>query len=255
MKRYIAEKKVISKETSLSHRNVSMSNLIVGASHSLNLSEKRIVSAAMAKLDSFSSTLPTKAIRISALEFAECFEIDERTAYDQLKFGSQKLFQRYISRIIQTPKGESVERIRWIDRIVYHEGEGYIELNFTQHVAPYLIALEKRFTTYKLQQTGALRSVHSWRLFENLKKWGSTGKWIVDIEEFHLIMEAKKSHQSNFAQLRKWIIEPAVKELREKGALDIKWIPRKTGRKVTSLVFLFEPAAQMKLDLEPSVSE
>ena len=251
MKRYIAQKVGISTETSLSNRNVTMSNLIVNASHALNLSEKRIVSVAMAKLDSITKAPPNKPIKISAVEFAECFGIDDRTAYDQLRHGSQHLFQRYITRTYQTPRGEAVEKIRWIDRIAYQDGEGTVELNFTAHVAPYLTALEKRFTTYKLQQTSALRSVHSWRLFENLKRWESTGKWLVEIDEFHRVMESTKSYQENFAQLRKWVIEPAVKELRVVGDLEITWSPHKTGRKVSKLLFLFKPTEQMSLPLSP----
>lgn len=231
-----------------------MSNLIVNAAHSLNLSEKRLVSAAMAKLDSLAKKTPSKPIRITAVEFAECFGVDERTAYDQLKKGGNTLFNRYITRIHQTPRGEQVEKIRWVDRIAYQNGEGFVEMNFTDHVAPYLVDLEKRFTTYKLEQTRALRSIHSWRLYENLKRWETTGKWIVEIDEFHQVMESSKSYQTNFAQLRKWVIEPAVKELREVNGLDIEWMARKTGRKVTRLVFIFEPAAQMKMNLEPSNS-
>lgn len=249
MKRYLTEKRPISRETPLSNRSVSMSNLIVNAAHSLNLSEKRLVSAAMAKLDSLAKKTSGKPIRITAVEFAECFGVDERTAYDQLKKGGNTLFNRYITRVHQTSKGEVVEKIRWVDRIAYQNGEGFIEMNFTDHVAPYLVDLEKRFTTYKLEQTRALRSIHSWRLYENLKRWETTGKWIVEIDEFHRVMESSKSYQENFAQLRKWVIEPAVKELREVNGLDIEWMPRKTGRKVTRLVFVFEPAAQIQMNL------
>lgn len=252
MKRFMAKTLGISNETPLANRNVSMDNLIVNASHALNLSEKRIVSAAIAKLDSMTKLPPGKPIRISASEFAECFEIDANTAYEQLKKGSQNLFQRYITRVKPSPKGDIVEKIRWIDRIAYQDGEGYVELNFTAHVAPYLTALEKRFTTYKLQHTSALRSIHSWRLFENLKRWETTGNWLVEIEEFHRVMESSKSYQENFAQLRKWVIEPAVKELREVNGLDVKWTPHKRGRKVSRLLFTFQPASQMKLDFEDS---
>lgn len=249
MKRHIAQRVGVSPETGLANRHVSMSNVIVNAAHALNLSEKRIISSAIAKLDSFAKSPPSKPIRITAYEFADCFGIDHDTAYSQLRKGAQNLFQRYITRVYTTPKGEVVEKIRWVDRVAYLDGEGYIELNFTAHVAPYLTALEQRFTSYKLQHTSALRSIHSWRLFENIKKWEGTGKWIVDIEEFHQVMEATKSYQQNFAQLRKWVIEPAVKELKENNGLDIKWEAHKTGRKVSRLVFLFKPAAQMTLPL------
>lgn len=255
MKRSIASAAGVSLETPLSNRNVTMDNLIVSASHALNLSEKRIVSAAIAKLDSITKSPEKRAIRITGVEFGECFNIEPQTAYEQLKKASQNLFQRYITRVVQTSRGEVVERIRWLDRIAYQEGEGYVELNFTSHVAPYLMALETRFTTYKLQQASALRSIHSWRLFENLKRWEKTGKWIVDIEDFHRVMESRKSYQENFAQLRKWVIEPAVKELRENNDLDISWRPIKSGRRVSRLVFLFKPAEQMSLPFEENASE
>lgn len=251
MKKSVASKILISQETSLANRNVSMSNTIVTAAHSLKLSEKRLISTAIAKLDSMAKKAPMKPIRITALEFAECFGIDETTAYEQLKKGVDALYERSIIRIVPTPYGPKKEKIRWLQRAVYHPGAGLVEMSFSSDVAPYLMALEKRFTTYKLEQTRALRSIHSWRLFENLKRWESTGKWIVEIDDFHHAMEASESYRKNFAQLRKWVIEPAVRELRTVSGLDISWTAHKTGRKVSRLLFLFEPKAQMSLELVP----
>ena len=44
----------------------------------------------------------------------------------------------------------------------------------------------------------------------------------------------------NFSLLRKWVIEPAVKELTEKDNWLIEWEAIKRGRKVTALRFQFE---------------
>jgi plasmid replication initiation protein len=227
-----------------------MSNHIVNAAQSLNLSEKRLVSVAMAKLDSLAKTFPAKPIRITAIEYAECFGINERTDYDQLKKGGETLYNRDIKRVHKTDKGDRVQKIRWVSSLEYQNGAGFVQIRFTPEVAPYLVDLKKRFTTYKLEQTRALRSMHSWRLYENLKRWETTGKWIVEIDDFHRVMESSKSYQENFAQLRKWVIEPAVKELRAVNNLEIEWRAWKTGRKVTRLVFIFEPAAQMQMKLE-----
>jgi plasmid replication initiation protein len=260
MKQITAKKISVSSETPLANHNVSMSNSIVSAAHALNLSEKRIICTAIAKLNSLANAPPSKAIKITAMEFAECFKIDETTAYEQLKKGSKNLFSRYISRVQETPYGQKTEQIRWIDRAVYHPGEGYVEINFTVHVSPYLTALEKRFTTYKLEHARALRSIHSWRLFENLKRWESTGVWICEIDEFHHAMEATPSYRKNFAQLRKWVIEPALKELREVSGLEVEFFPYKRGRKVSRLIFKFKPTKQMKMlstsiDKQPEILE
>jgi plasmid replication initiation protein len=44
----------------------------------------------------------------------------------------------------------------------------------------------------------------------------------------------------NFKDCRVGVIEPAVKELREKDGWLIEWTPIKTGRKVTALRFEFK---------------
>lgn len=57
-------------------------------------------------------------------------------------------------------------------------------------------------------------------------------------------MEAKESYKSNFSLLRKWGIEPAVRELVEKDGWLIEWEARKRGRKVAMLLFKFEKKPQ-----------
>jgi plasmid replication initiation protein len=62
-------------------------------------------------------------------------------------------------------------------------------------------------------------------------------------------MEAPPSCQKNFGILRLKVIEPALKELREKDNMLIDLELKKAGRKVTGLVFKFNPNPQGKLDL------
>ncbi|WP_232343300.1 replication initiation protein [Burkholderia pseudomallei] len=77
----------------------------------------------------------------------------------------------------------------------------------------------------------------------------STGWRHIDIDEFAMALDVRPSHRSNFAQLRRWIIEPAVKELVEKDGWSIAWVPIKAGRKVTALRFTFSRARQGRLEL------
>ena len=68
-------------------RWVTMSNALTRAAHGLTLAEKRIVASAVSKLDS-RRVLPPGEVprtRITAMEYAETFEVDLDTAYDQLQ--------------------------------------------------------------------------------------------------------------------------------------------------------------------------
>jgi plasmid replication initiation protein len=234
---------------------VTMHNTLVRASHGLNLGEKRLISLAVAKLSPKAAALPTKPIRISAREFAEEYGLDQSGAYKQLRAAQEKLWNRTIRHIEHYGKnGTKVEvvKMRWVTSARYKDHEGEIGISFSPEIAQFLVQLKKHFTSYQLRQAAALRSVYSWRLYENLQSHESLGKWKVDIERFHAVMETPKSYQTNFAQTRRWVLEPAISELAEKCALDVTVEPKKRGRKIVSLVFRFEPIRQMALpfDLE-----
>lgn len=231
---------------------VTMHNTLVRASHGLNLGEKRLVAMAVSKLSHTAAVLPGKPIRISAQDFAEQFGIDARTAYEQLRDAQEQLFRRYITHIEHYgPNGSKVEvvKMRWVTSILYKEGEGEIGLSFAPEIAQFLVQLRKHFTSYRLKQASALRSVYSWRLFENLKSHESIGEWRVEVDRFHKVMETPKSYQRNFNEVRRWVLDPAVAELAEKCALSVAVETERRGRKITHLRFTFEPIRQMALAL------
>lgn len=234
-------------------RYVSMSNALARGAQGLTLSQKRIFALAMAKTDS----LPTRdllsgqfggwTVRLLAHEYAETYEVDANTAYEQLQGGCHSLLKCLWRTVTEGPKGPIVTEGPWCVLAKYSKGEGRVDLSFSPHVAPHLLALRSQFTTYKLKQAAALRSIYAWRLFECLQSWKSKGCWKPTIEEFHRAMEAPASCRANFGMLRRSVIEPAVHELRQKDNLVLEWEPNKAGRKVIGLVFTFSPDPQGKL--------
>jgi hypothetical protein len=78
-------------------RWVTMSNALTRAGHGLTLAEKRIVAAAVSKLDSRRALPPGEVprTRITAAEYAETFEVDLDTAYDQLQAAACRCRQRW----------------------------------------------------------------------------------------------------------------------------------------------------------------
>ena len=162
------------------------------------------------------------------------------------------MFRRYITHIEHYgPNGSKVEvvKMRWVTSILYKEGEGEIGLSFAPEIAQFLVQLRKHFTSYRLKQASALRSVYSWRLFENIKSHESIGEWRVEVDRFHKVMETPKSYQRNFNEVRRWVLDPAIAELAEKCALSVEVETERRGRKITHLRFTFEPIRQMALAL------
>lgn len=228
---------------------VSISNAVTRGAQSLTLAEKRILFAGLSKLRG-----ANKQVSITAKEYGETFGLDDSTAYRQLKEAAKTLFNRYLKFNEVYKKKEMVTYVRWIGSYGYMDQEGVANFRFTEEMFPYLCNLKSEFTQYRLEQAGALRSLHSWRLLELLeqmkKKNDSDGWLVIDINDFHHAMESTTSYKNNFNLLKTRIIEPAIKELNEKDNWAIQWEPLKRGRKVAALRFDFrrDPQARIVFD-------
>lgn len=236
-------------------RSVSMSNALARGAQGLSLSQKRVIALAMASTDSIASKMLINGqvsgwkVRLIAADYASTFEVDVNTAYEQIKNSSRSLLKCLWRTVTVEKKGDVITEGPWAIRAQYRKGEGCVDLTFSPDVAPHLLALRKHFTTYQLKQAAALRSIYAWRLFECLKSWESKGVWSPSIEEFQKAMDAPASSCANFKDLRRRILEPAMKELREKDNMLIECEQRTRGRKVIGLVLRFEKNPQGQLDL------
>jgi Protein involved in initiation of plasmid replication len=238
-------------------RWISMGNALTRAGHGLTLAEKRLVGCALSKLDSRkrvpAGEVPTT--KITAAEYAEAFDVDMATAYEQLQGAAKQLYDRSItfyeaaSKRSGKPLPPTRVTMRWVGRVKYQKGEGWVELYWWPELLPQLTGLSKKFTSYQLQQASALRSIYSWRLLELLTRFEDTGWLEITIEDFAQSMDATEKQQENFAAIRRKIIEPAVKELTEKDGWLIQWRPVKKGRKVGGLRFDFKRNDQLALPL------
>lgn len=240
-------------DISIPDRYVSMSNSVARAAQGLTLAEKRIVAIGLAKTDSVPFKDAAKyqnsgfSVKLSAMEYSEAFDVSLDTAYTQLKSGADMLMTRQGRMLEMSRKGLIETKINWVGGVKYHHGEGWIEIGFTPQVTPHLLGLRSKFTSYKLKQASAFRSIYAWRLFECLQSWMHKGIWTVSVDKFNHAMEAPESFKLNFGMVRRNILEPALKELREKENMLIEVELKKSGRKVTDLVFKFNKNPQEKL--------
>ncbi len=229
-------------------RWVTMSNALTRAGHGLTLAEKRIVAMAVSKLDSRSVTQPGEVPRthITAAEYAEIADCSMPTAYEALQGAAKNLFDRKITfyepayKRNGKPLPPTRVQMRWVGSVKYHEGEGWVELAWWPDLMRHLTGLRKQFTSYQLRQASALRSTYSWRLLELLMRFESTGWAEYTIEDFNASMDATEKQRENFNNIKRRIIEPAVKELTEKNGWMIAWQAIKAGRKVKAVRFIFQ---------------
>lgn len=213
---------------------IAKSNTLVEASYKLTLNEQRLILICIARLDGRKPPPRDNVFVITAKEFSETFSIEEKHAYEALDEAANALYERDI----KTYDGVNRERFRWVCGVKYHDNEGKVTLGFSAWISPYLTLLHKKFSSYKLKQIASLKSVYSIRLLEFLMQFKSTGKLIINLDEFKNRLDIANEYK-RFFDLKRRIIEPAVRELKEKSDLEINWKPIKLGRSVNKLEFIF----------------
>ncbi len=133
---------------------------------------------------------------------------------------------------------------RWVQAVTYSEGAA--ELRFSTPIAPYLTNLKAQFTQYCLSDVAKMSSAYAIRLYELLVQWNGAKSREVEIEWLReaLQLEGKYSATKDF---RARVIDMAVQQINEFSPLTVSYSQRKTGRRVTHLVFKF----QSKVDKGP----
>ena len=241
-----AKKPKVFVQLPVTQRDIFISNSVARSAQGLSLAEKRIVFLALAQLGGVK-----RSVKLHATEYARIFGVDNDTAYTQLREAAKNLFHRYVRFNHTDGKDKGlVEYFHWVESFAYKDSEGFATLDFTSKISPFLFQLKDEFTKYRLEQAGALRSLHSWRLLELLSQMQhdhGSGWLVIDIDDFHHAMESPDSYRKNFNLLKVRVIEPAIKELNEKDNWAIDWEPLKRGRKVAVLRFNFKRDPQERL--------
>lgn len=215
---------------------ITKHNALVEASYRLSLEEQRLILACIAQINPTDTTGIPRTITVSAKSYAAIYGLDVNNTYTQLKDATDGLYKRDIK--IKNHKNQTLGRTRWVQSVFYNKSEGSVTLNFSDYVRPYLGQLNGLFKSYQLNNVASLKSTYSIRLYELLNQWKDTGKRFITLDDFHQTLKTGDIYD-RYTDLRRCVIEPAIKELNKKTNFTVLYYPKKKGRKVVSLEFCF----------------
>ncbi len=224
---------------------VTQSNKLIESSHTLTLNEKRLVLCAASLIDPRKPLPKDGYLTVRADTFADVFGIDVKHAYEALDDAATRLFNRDIRRYV---KGKIVERMRWVFHVKYREGQGCVELGFSPTVLPHLTMLNKEFTSYQLKQIGSLSSFYAVRLYELMSQYIKLKQRECTLAQLREMLDLGDKYQ-NVKDMRKRVLNPALKELNASTDLAVQIEPRRQGRKIVGFSFTITKNDQMTLEL------
>lgn len=244
----IAEKKTTKSAS------VTQDNALVSASYRLSLDGKRLLLLGISKVDSQKNLWKEGeyTVRIYADEWREYYGTDKRNVYRQMKEGLNDLYE---ANVIVKQSDDEGHEFRWISEQKYQTGEGWVEYSFTKNVLLFLNSLYSTFTTYKLLNVGGLRSIYSIRIYELAIQFRSTGWRKMTIDGFREALGISEDQYRLFADLKKRVILPAIKEINTKTNLVMKFELSRKGRKFSHITLFFDEKAQQQLDLREPESK
>jgi plasmid replication initiation protein len=227
------------KETDNQHL-VTISHELTRAAYSMSLNEKRVLLKAASKLDLYGGS--DQLIEIQANDCADFYSMNSKSAYHLLASAVERLWDR-------TLVLKDGTRMRWVITCKYETGR--ILIQFHPDLNPHLLDLKEKFTRYLLSRAANFKLLYSWRIFELIMQYKSTGYLKISLDDFKRMLEIPKSYDKDFGKVREKVITPAINEIREKDGLKITWKPIKTGRSVTALEFKFPVELQKELVIDP----
>ena len=231
------------------------SNAVIDASYRLTLNEQRLILLCISQIKKGADVSEKTLFSIKASEFSEAFNIPLKTAYRELQAVADRLYDRSATIYNPDPDNPSITQLktRWISSIMYI-GDGQLSLGFAAHMIPYISMLEGRFTRYSLDAITGMSSTYGMRFYELMKKWqtetGTTKfNYEIELERLKEILDLKGKYQA-IKDFKKYVLEPAIKDINNCTDLTANYAQRKTGRRVTHLSFNFSTDEQIKIRLE-----
>ncbi len=228
--------------------SVTKSNALIESSYSMTLNEQRLVLMGISKINPLAKVadVQKQTLTVTADEYAELFNVDKRNAYKHLQGAIERLWERDITLFDGSGKEESY---RWIPKKVkYPVREGKVSFRFDPEILPYLSELSAKFKSYQIKQIANIKSTYTIRIYELLNQYLDTGWRSESIDRIRKILRVGDKY-SNYGDLKRWVLEPAKKEMKAKTNIYFEYEPIKTGKKVTSIKFIISEKKQMVFPL------
>ena len=135
----------------------------------------------------------------------------------------------------------------WIAEGVYHEGDGWFEVQFSDSMQGLLTDLSKQWTKFRLDtmlELGA--SQYAVRLYQVAKSFESLGTWKTPIADLRAQLGVPDTGYKRLSDFRKIVLDYPIRIINERSDISLEYAKGNLGRKWTDLVFHVKPQPKPK---------
>ncbi len=224
-------------------------NELVEASYSLSIDELRVIALASTKVDSRKSNVGE--IRIDVSEFKKAYGLNHGRVYSDLREAVRSIMRKPVRMF----DGKKVQEYSWLVKNEYFIDDGsHVIVEFSKYIEPYLFELKDRFTAINFEYAAKLNTPFSFRLYQwlykakklNNNKNGEVVEVIFEVNwmKSQTVLNGEYERWRNFNDR---VLKPAIEKINANTDLSVIYEPIKTGRKVTSVKFIYVVETETKL--------
>jgi len=215
---------------------ITKSNALIEANYRLSLMESRLLLICIGRIDSRLPLDDQRVFRVQASEFQARFGVGREKAYQCLKEIADRLFERKVE-IRDPATGMINDKIRWVSRCKYLDGQGAIQLHFAPEILPYISEIRAQFTSYSLESVSGFSSTFAIRLYEILEQYRRLGKRTASISDLRRWLDCTETFE-RFSDFERWVIKVGTDQINEQSDLRVTYRKIKQGRAVSHIEFV-----------------
>lgn len=210
----------------------------------MSLGEIRILEACISMVDSRERLEKNDMFVLTVEQAIDLFYTEEnrQNVFRDLSASCKALMKREAT--IQLNDDETLVT-HFVSAVKFNKRERRVELRFAYDILPYISALERQFTSYKLKYTQQFSSIYAHRLYHLLVMWLGQGLSFkeIKIQEVKDMLDISDKYQ-NFKDLRMKVFEPAMSQINAYSdiAVDVRYL--KHGRSYHWLQLRFNRKAE-----------
>lgn len=216
---------------------------VMNSSYDLSMEEQKIILtlASMVKPEDEEF----KRYKFNISEFIALIGIKNQSQYTEIPTITKGLMKK----VFEIQEEDMLIQVAWLSSVVYKKGSGYVELEFSPRLKPYMLKLNSMFTQYKLGNILMMKSKYSPRIYEFLKCNEFKKQKMI---EFSLNQLRKLLKVENvyllYADFKRFVLFPAQKEINTLTDISFTFEEIKKGRKVDKIRFYITSNKHMKLE-------
>ena len=174
---------------------------------------------------------------LTAKEFSDVFNTDIHNTYRLLNKACRKLMKTDLA--LTRNNSPELWQINVCSMAKYNKKEGYITIEFTDCIMPYLSQVREKFVLYNLKEIANFNSLYTTRLYELVQEFKETGYMIKSVGKLREVFAVGECFK-RYNDFKKRTFDHACKEINNNYEMNLKYEEIKEGRKVVAVKFVFK---------------